>query len=726
MLFFMNTQISESKTFIQRPIAQKEETKMHVQDTTLVDFYSWMRDEKWPKVESQKILEHLNKENLFTDQYLSKYSAQRDEILEELKGRIIQTYQTPYTKNKEYYYYTRFIEGQEHGIFCRKHGSEEGEEEIVLDVNQIAQGKNFIRIGTVSVSPDNRYFAYSLDCEGDEYYAIRVMDMHNKGILLEDNIDAVSAEIVWHGELHGFFYVKLNHRRIPDKVLFHEIGKDGLEDRLVYQELDSKFSVSISKSSSSQYIFVLINGCNSSEFLFLESCSKSMIPKLVLPRKEGIVYDVEHHKEFFYLRINDCTHNFRLARLPLSQAGSNFNLLKYIEDDQSLYLSSFDVSKNYLILNYKNRGVPLIRVIDLYHTKSNLFARAFRYAAHALTRTKVSHFYSHDVKFPDLAYSGSAFCSNFDDDDIRIQYSSLSRPGVVFRYNFEKDDLIVLKKDELPQGFDSSKYCIQRIEADNQGVKIPITVFFHKDYEINSERPLYITGYGSYGIGISPGFSSAAISLANRGFVFAIAHIRGGDELGYQWYESGKFLHKKNTFEDFIVCTEHLIKLGYGKAGNVCIRGGSAGGMLVGAVINQRPDLYKCAVAQVPFVDVLYTMLDSSLPLTTGEYEEWGNPNLKQYFEYIRSYCPYQNVKIASYPNILATVGLSDIRVGYWEAAKWIAKIREFNTSDSNVMLKTDMSSGHGGASGRFKSLEELADILIFIFSTMGKDFEKA
>ncbi len=725
----MSTQISEGRAFCKEtivqkpPIAQKQEIKIQMHDATLVDNYAWMRDEKWPTVQSEKILSHLNNENFFADTYLKQYSGQRAKILEELKGRIIQTYQTPYTKNKEYHYYARFVEGQDYGIFCRKYGSEQGAEEVILDVNQIAQGKDFTNLGAVSISPDNRYFAYSLDHKGDEHYTIFVIDLHNKGKLLEDRIESVTGEIVWHEELHGFFYSKLNNQCIPDRIFFHDIGTGAINDRLIYQELDSKFTVGSSKSSSSEYIFLLVNGHNSSECLFMESKSQEMTPKVLLPRKEGVIYDVEHHENFFYVRINDCTQNFRLAKLDISEAGSKFDLLDYIKDDQNLYLLSFDVSNSYLVLNYRDRGVPLIKVMELLRSKRSLLTKFLRYAAKIVD--KDSQFYSKKVKFPDSAYSGSAFCSNFEDDDIRIQYSSLSCPRIVFRYNFERDKLVVLKKDELPQGFDSSKYSIQRLEADNQGVKIPITVFFHKDYEINSERPLFITGYGSYGIGISPGFSSTAVSLANRGFIFAIAHIRGGDELGYRWYESGKFLQKKNTFEDFIVCTQHLVKLGYGKAGNIAIRGGSAGGMLVGAVINQRPDLYKCAVAHVPFVDVLNTMLDSSLPLTKGEYEEWGNPNLKEYFEYIRSYCPYYNVKNASYPNIFATVGLSDVRVGYWEAAKWIAKIREFNASDSNVMLKTDMTSGHGGASGRFKSLEELADTLVFIFSTMLKDFEK-
>ncbi len=680
------------------PKPKKKEFYTKIHDTVLVDDYAWMRDVKWPLVESEEVLSHLQEENRFASAYLDQYAEQRAKVLAELKSRIMQTHQTPYTRHKEYYYYSRFVAGQEHGIFCRKHGSEEGIEEVILDVNNLAKGQKFTSVGVISMSSDNRYCAYSLDHKGDEYYTVHVLDLSDGGKILVDTIDCVTGPIVWHEKLCGFFYSKLNSQWIPDKVFFHTIGTASSLDKLIYEELDKKFTVRPAASASNEYVFLSVHGHNSCEFLAIKQ--DSMVPLVVLPRKAGVMYDAEHHGDFFYVRINDSGPNFRLSKLPVADLGSGFELQNYIDEESSLYLESFDVTQNYMILNYINKGVPLIRVKSMVDSSVK------------------------NLTFPEVAYSGSGYGSNFEDDDIRVHYSSLACPGIVFRYNFFDETLSVLKKNEFP-GFDSSKYCVQRVEAENGDVKIPITIFFNKDFQINSESPLYITGYGSYGFSMPACFSNSAVSLVDRGLIFAIAHVRGGDELGYKWYESGKFLHKKNTFDDFIACTEHLVKLGYGKAGNVAIRGGSAGGMLLGAVINKRPDLYKCAVLHVPFVDVLNTMLDSSLPLTTGEYEEWGNPNLKEYFEYIGSYCPYLNITKQQYPNIFATAGLSDVRVGYWEAAKWVAKIREFNTGDSKVILKTDMSSGHAGASGRFKALEESADSLIFILSIMQKGFSK-
>jgi len=677
----------------------REEKELH--NVHFVDNYSWLRDPNWPKVDSKEILLHLERENNCINSYLQKYSKQNKQILKELRGRVVETYQTPYTKHGEYYYYIRFVAGEEHGVFCRKNGSETAEEEMILNVNDLAKNHNFTRINATALSPDNRYFAYSVDHTGAERYTVHVLDMRERNKLLLDKIDSTIGGIAWHEELYGFFYSKLNAQWKPDKVFFHEIGQDSSKDKLIYEETDAKFSVYPCKSSSRKYIFLSVHGHNSSEFLCIDVRNSKILPKVILPRKEGVIYDAEHHGDHFYLRINDCSPNFRLAKLPIVHLGEKFDLTDYEKEAEHLYLKSFDVTERYMILNYTNKGIPLIRVREMTDES---------------TKT---------LKFDDIAYSGYAYCSHFNDNDIRVNYSSLACPATVFRYDFLKDQLTILRKDELKE-FDSTKYCVQRLEANNGDVKIPITVLFNKSYGISSDRPLYMTGYGSYGYGMSPSFSNSAISIVDRGFTFAIAHVRGGDELGYQWYTSGKFFQKHNTFDDFIACTEQLVKLGYTTSGNIAIMSASAGGMLVGNVINQRPELYKCAVAEVPFVDVLNTMLDSSLPLTVGEYEEWGDPNLIEYFRSIFSYCPYQNIKSSEYPHVLATAGISDPRVGYWEAAKWIAKIREFNTAGSYAFLKTDMTSGHSGASGRFKALEELADVLTFICSIMLKDFENS
>lgn len=645
------------------------------------DHYAWLRDANWPSVSCEEILFFLEAENKKTSEYLSRWSEVRKEIFDELKGRIAQFDETPPVRRGNFFYWTRFEEGKEQPVFCRKNVAD-GSVELLLDVNRLAECKEFAKVATAAPSSDNRYFAYCIDYQGREEYEIRVLQGE---LLLNDLVHKTSGNLVWHQTLPGFFYAKLNDNARADRIFFHALGSCTEDDQLIFFESDARFSLSLSQSSNRECIFIASNGHACNEIRYLQN--ESLFPELIREREEGIFYDVEHYGSEFYLRINDRGGNFRIAKLNQAEG-----LIDFIPQSEE-YLESFDVSQSYMILNYKRKGVPSVKILDI--------------AACSIK----------EISFPDESYVACAYCSNFQDDDVRISYSSLSTPDAVFKYRPEKLEL--LKQREIPSGFDSKEYLVRRLEAERNGVRIPITVFTKRDFKTGTCAPLYLTGYGSYGYAAYVGFSSFAVSLVNRGFAFAIAHVRGGDELGYDWYEAGKLLSKKNTFEDFITCTEHLIELGYASSGNIAVSGGSAGGMLIGAVINQRPELYKCAVALVPFVDVLNTMLDPQLPLTKCEYKEWGDPSEVEYFEYISSYCPYTNVKKQPYPTVLATSGLSDLRVGYWEAAKWIAKLREFNTGRSEMFLRTDMSVGHQGAPGRFKRLEEAADELTFILSTM-------
>lgn len=688
LLLFLFTLAHAVPMNLDKTTVRKVPLERQVHGMTLTDDYAWMRDPNWPEVSSKEVLEFLEAENKATEAYLNKWSAKRIELLEELKGRIAQFDESPPVRLGEFLYWTRFEAGREHPSMFRRRNLDGSKEELVLDVNLLADGKEFTRMREGVPSPDNRYFAYSVDYSGKEKYEIHIIDLHS-GRLLEDSITGSRGGVVWHEELPGFFYVKFNDKSRPDRIFFHELGSSEESDRLVFFEPDERFSLALCKSSSREYIFLTSHGHSSNELRCIQSSSLDMKPQLIRPKEDGIFYDVAHHGLHFYIRINDKGGNFRLARQAVDGSSA---LLDFIKCDPKLYLASFDLSSKYIVLNYKKMGVPLVRVLSF--------------------EGKLQ-----EVDFPDEAYSASAFCANFQDEDLRVCYSSLAVPNTIFSYNFPNNRLDVLKRREIPSGFNPSEYSVKRLEAERDGVKIPITVLTKREFKLGSGAPLYITAYGAYGGPAYIGFSSFAISLVNRGFAFAVAHVRGGDELGLAWYEGGKFLSKKNTFEDFIACTEFLVEKGFGSKGNIVLSGGSAGGMLVGSVINSRPEMYKCAIALVPFVDVLNTMLDPDLPLTKPEYEEWGDPNQKEHFDYIKSYCPYSNVKRQKYPHVFATAGLADFRVGYWESAKWVAKLREFNTGKSLIMLRTQMDSGHQGASGRFKQLGEFADELVFVFS---------
>jgi oligopeptidase B len=618
-------------------------------------------------------------------------SDKKDMFFEELKGRIKLADQSTYVKKDDYFYYTRTEEDKDYTIYCRKLGSISAPEEIVLDVNELAKDQKYTSIGSFSISPDHKLMAYSVDFTGGEKYTLKIFNLETK-TFLADQIENTMGSIVWHEDQSGLFYTPTDDNWRHDKVLFHKLGTKNIDDKLIFHEKDPLYYVSVGKSSSKEYIFITASGHDSNEMYFIKMSDKTFTPQLVLPRKDRIQYSIDHNGLFFYQYTNDGAKNFQILRAESNDYSATKPWSIYIAEKKDKYLSSFDLTQNYLLMNYKVKGLAELVARNLDNETQQV------------------------LNFPENTYTADIYSTNFKENDIRVNYSSLARPDTVYNYDFTSNKLSTLKVQEIPSGFDSEEYVTQRLFVKTDGVEVPISLFYKKSlFKNDGSNPLYLYGYGSYGISIAPSFRNSAVSLVNRGFIYAIAHIRGGDDLGHDWYEDAKFLNKKRTFSDFIAVAEELIKLNYTSKGNIVIVGGSAGGMLVGNVINQRPELFKAVIAHVPFVDVLNTMLDENLPLTPGEYKEWGNPKEKDYFEYMKSYSPYDNVSQQNYPSLFVSAGLSDPRVGYWEAAKWVARLRDRKLGDNIIIFKTNMSFGHSGASGRFDYLKEAAEDLVFI-----------
>lgn len=689
-----------SKTHSTPPIAKQTEHVTEIHGTKLVDPYAWMRSSAWPgEIKDRDIIDYLESENAFFDDYMRPNQALKNRLFEELKGRIKLTDQSTYTKIDDYFYYSRTEEDKEYDIFCRKKGSMDGKEHVLLDVNELAKGKEFTAIGHINCSPDHALLAYSVDFTGGEKYTIHIYDL-NQHTLLQDKIPDTIGSIVWHEKQPGFFYTPIDENWRHNKVMFHKLGDDYANDAVVLHEPDLLYATNVDKSSSKKYICLSVSGHDNNEEYLIDMNDETMTPRLVKPRKEKILYSIDHGDNFFYMHTNDDgADQFKILRCADTKDPSDPNNWEtYIAEQKDRDLSGFDITKNYMLLNYKYNALPLILV------------KCF-----ATGEEKT-------ISFPDNAYTAHIFSANFKEDDIRISYASFARPSTIYSYDFKAASLSILKVQEIPSGHDPEAYHVERIYATSpDGTKIPISLLYKKSlFKKDGSNPLYLYGYGSYGVSIPPHFISSALSLADRGFIYAIAHIRGGSDVDYDWYKAAKFLTKKRTFDDFIASAEHLIAEDYTSKGNIAIMGGSAGGLLIGATINQKPELFKVAIAHVPFVDFMNTMLDEDLPLTPQEFKEWGNPKDKEYFDYMMTYSPYENVQEKNYPHLLVTAGLSDPRVGYWEAAKWVARLRNLKTDDNLILLKTNMQYGHSGASGRFDYLKEKAEDLVFIFERFG------
>ncbi len=681
---------------IKPPIAEKIPYQIKIHKDIIHDDYHWLRSKDWPqKVTEDKILSYLKKENNYGNSFFNLLSKEKKILFTELKNRIKLNDKSTYIKKDNYYYYTKTNSNSNYTIYCRKKWSTKGKEEIILDTNKLTKCYKFISISDIAISIDHQLLAYSIDYTGGEKYTIKIIHLTKKEYL-KDEISNTIGNIIWTD--NGFFYTPIDNNWRVNKVKYHQLGTDPKQDQIVFYEKDSLYSVSINKSSSKEYIFINVSGHESNEIYYLNIINyknncKNNLPTLIKKRINRINYTIDHNAPYFYLHINEKAKNFYILRTKSKDFNKNNKWSIFIPHKKTQYLSSFDLTKKHLLLNYKKQGIDILKIVDL---QKKLYKT---------------------ILFSDQSYTATIYSTNFEENDIRVSYSSLVQPHTTYKYDIEKDSLLILKTTEIPSGFNSNDYKTERIFAINKGVKIPISILYKKSlFKKNGLNPLYLYGYGSYGIGISPAFNNKALSLANRGFIYAIAHIRGGDDLGQDWYEAAKYLNKKNSFDDFIAAAEILIKKKYTSKNNIIIAGGSAGGMLISNVINQKPDLFKAAIAHVPFVDVLNTMLDETLPLTPQEFKEWGNPKEKIYFDYIKSYCPYSNIKKQPYPHIFVTAGLNDPRVGYWEAAKWVAKLRNYKTNNNIIILKTNMNFGHQGASGRFNYLQEISNDLVFIF----------
>jgi len=673
-------------TLIEAPVADKIKMELTIHDDARIDNYFWLNDR-----ENKDVIAYLEAENKYTKAVLKHTEAFQNKIFKEMVSRIKQTDQSvPYRLNG-YYYYTRYEEGREYPLYCRKKGNLDEKEEIMLNVNEMAEGFSYYHIGGWDVSLDNKLIAYSVDTLSRRKYIIHIKNLET-GEIYKDRIKNTSGGVTWANDNKTLFYITKDKSLRPYKIFCHVMSAD-LKDRLVYHEKDATYNAGIYKSKSQKYLMILSRSTLSTEYQILDASFPEGEFKVFHPREKDLLYSIEHLDNKFYIRTNFEAKNFRLMKAPVGKTGKE-NWVEVIPHRKDVLLTGFEIFNNHLVVGEKINGLDQLRVIS----------------------PGINEDYY--VPFEEQTYSID-FSRNYemDSDMFRFEYSSLTTPNTVFDINMFSQEKTLLKQDEVLGDFSPENYMSERLYATNpDGVQVPISIVYRKGLEKNGNNPLWIQGYGSYGHSSDPYFSSVRLSLMDRGFIVAIAHVRGGQELGRQWYEDGKLLKKKNTFTDFIACTEHLIDQNYTNP-EVCFAwGGSAGGLLMGAVMNMRPDLYKGIIAAVPFVDVITTMLDESIPLTTSEYSEWGDPNEKEYYEYILSYSPYDNIEAKNYPALLVTTGLHDSQVQYWEPAKWVAKLRDLKTDQNQLLLLTQMDYGHGGASGRFERYKEKALEYAFVF----------
>ena len=654
------------------------------------DPFFWLREKNNPDV-----LKYLRAENRYTETALKHTESLQDTIYHEMRLRIKEDDVSVPQKIGDYYYYSRTETGKQYAVFCRKKGSLEAKEEVLLDENELAKGKEYFRVGILSVSPDHKLLAYSTDTNGSETYTIRIKNLET-GELLPDEISNSSYSFAWANDNKTFFYDQLDDAHRPYKALEHILGASVDQDPTVYEEKDDRFFLEISKSRSEKFIFVSVESERASEVRFVDADHPGGGLTLIRPRENDLLYSVDHHGDRFFIVTNENAKNFKIIETPVASPDKE-HWKDFLPYDPEVKVDAADAFENNLVISGRRNGLPAVWICDLKSGET------------------------HEINFNEPTYEVSLDRNPvFKTDVVRIDYSSFVTPNSVIDYDMVSRRKELKKETTVLGGYKKSDYVSERIfvKADD-GVEIPISLFYKKGFRKDGTAPLLLTGYGAYGISTDADFSSSTISLVDRGFVFAIAHIRGGGELGRTWYDDGKLLKKKNTFTDFVSCAQYLIDQQYAAPKRVAILGGSAGGLLMGAVMNMRPELFTSVIAVVPFVDVLNTMSDPSLPLTVTEYEEWGNPQDPKYFDYIASYSPYDNIEEKLYPNLLVTAGLNDPRVSYWEPAKWVAKQRRLKHQNRILLLKTNMGAGHGGDSGRFDRLKEVAMEYAFAIDTL-------
>lgn len=685
----MSNQSKMYQQLDQAPKAAIKTKKLTIHGDIRLDPYYWLNQR-----EDQEVIDYLNAENDYTTKVLAHTENFQTALFEEIKGRIKETdMSVPYKKNG-YWYYTRFEEGKEYPIFCRKAQTLDNQEEILLNVNEMAKGFDYYQVGSLTVSPDNQLLAYSVDTVSRRKYTIFIKDLKT-GKIHQDVTPNTTGKAVWANDNKTFFYTKKDKTLRAFKIYRHKLGNK--TDKLVFHEKDDIFSCYIYKTKSNKYLVIGSEATLSSEMRVLDADQPTGTFKVIQERENNHEYHIAHFEEKFYVITNWEAQNFRLMETPIN-ATKKTNWKEVIPHSKTILLSDIDIFQNYMVLSERKDATEQIHVIPV----------------------KGKDYY---IPFEEDAFSAYPMANlDFDTQILRFSYTSMTTPRSVFDFDMESKQKTLLKQQEVIGTFNKDDYQSERIFVTSRdgNAQIPVSIVYKKGFKKDGTAPLLEYAYGSYGYSMDPYFSSVRLSLLDRGFVYVIAHIRGGQEWGRQWYEDGKLLKKKNTFTDFIDVGKYLVKHKYTSPDRLFAQGGSAGGLLMGAVINMAPELYKGAVAQVPFVDVVTTMLDESIPLTTGEYDEWGNPNVKEYYNYIKSYSPYDNIETKDYPALLVTTGLHDSQVQYWEPAKWVAKLRATKTDNNPLLLHTNMETGHSGASGRFEHLKEVALVYAFLFDLAG------
>ena len=673
----------------QPPAARRVAKADEIHGERRVDDYFWLRDKKDPEVAA-----YLEAENAYTDAVLKPTQALQEALYKEMLGRIKETdMKVPYRKNG-FYYYSRTEQGKQYPIYCRRQGSLSAPERVTLDLNALAEGRKFMALGSYSVSDDTHLLAYSTDDTGFRQYTLYVMDLRTGEVREKVAERVVSA--AWAADNQTVFYViEEESTKRPYRLYRHRLGTTTHE--LVYEEADQAFNIGVGRTRSERYLILGIGSHTTSEAKFLPADTPEGEWKLVAPRVHDQEYDVDHHGESFYIRVNDTGRNFRLVRAPVSSPGRE-SWREVVPHRSEVMLEGVDLFKDHYVLFEREGGLPQLRITDL--------------------RTGASH----RMAFPEPAYSAFPDANpEFDTTTFRYNYQSLVTPSSVFDYDMEKRTSTLLKQTEVLGGYDPSRYATERLYATaKDGVRIPLSVVYRKGSRRDGKAPAYLYGYGSYGFPLPITFSSNRVSLLDRGFAVVLAHIRGGGEMGKAWHDDGRMMKKLNTFTDFIAAAEHLVAEKWTSPDRLVIEGGSAGGLLMGAVANLRPDLFAAIVAEVPFVDVVTTMLDPELPLTVTEWEEWGDPRDPAVYARMKAYSPYDNVAELPYPAMFVTTGLNDPRVQYWEPAKWVSKLRSKTTSGRPIVLRTELGAGHGGPSGRYDAWRDEATVLTFVCTSVG------
>jgi oligopeptidase B len=688
--------MSTDQICVQPPVARRQETSTTLHGHRLIDEYAWLRDKASPEV-----ISFLEQENAYTEAVMKPTAALQAKLYDEMVSHIKETDVSVPVPDKGYFYYTRTEQAAQYPIYCRKKGSLDNPEEVILDVNALAKGQPFMAIGAFAISDDGDLLAYSTDNTGFRQYTLHIKDLRT-GQVLADHAERVGS-IVWASDNRSLFYTVEDQQTKRQFQLFrHTLGTPQQKDVLLFEEADERFNIGVGRTRDRKYIVLGISSHTTSEERFLPADRPEGAWTLIEPRRENIEYYAEHRDGLFYLRVNDTARTFRLVTTPVDAPGSG-NWRELIPHRDDVMLEDVEIFQSFAVAVERSNGLPHMHVL-FFDGEGRLDGTA------------------REIQFPEPAYSAHPHSNReFVTDRFRYAYQSLVSPASVFEYDVHTGTSTLLKELEIPGGFERTRYRSERVFATaSDGVKVPISLVYRADLKGYGTNPLHIYGYGSYGYPLPVSFNSNRLSLLDRGFVLAYAHIRGGGDMGKPWHDAGRLLNKKNTFTDFIAVTEHLTGQGYGDPKRVSIEGGSAGGLLMGAVVNMRPGLYRAVISHVPFVDVMNTMLDATLPLTIGEYEEWGDPNQPEYFQYMLQYSPYDNLKRGEYPAILVKTSLNDSQVMYWEPAKYVAKLRTLKTDARVLLLHTNMNAGHGGASGRYDYLKEIAFDYAFLLRELG------